>query len=320
MLLDEILELFLYSRKQGLSGAKKKASEFTLKNYRQCLSHFISFMQDKQNKNAYEKITRTDVRLFVEYVNDNKRWKKEATKLTILRALRTFFRFVDLDDECREHEPRLQGWAKVLPPIPRNPARSFIPTPKELKDLRNKFDTNEFWGFRNYVAYSYMMGTGQRINEICWARLEHLQLDENLVYVPEEGKTGSRLVPIDDSLARLLRQWLKKRAKQKGASESSFLFLARGGTQCTRSTFGQIFRKLQPESEKGKRITAHTLRHAFGTYYLRNGGGMERLRMITGHKTYEAMKGYLHLAEVGTQQAKAELEAVSPLKMLSRVK
>jgi hypothetical protein len=67
-------------------------------------------------------------------------------------------------------------------------------------------------------------------------------------------------VPIDENLVRLLRQWLKKRARQKEASDSSFLFLALCGTQCNRNTFGQIFRKMQ--TGHGQREANHSTRSA----------------------------------------------------------
>jgi integrase/recombinase XerD len=316
VLLDELLESFIHSRRNGLSGAKGKSSDQTILNYKQNLKHFTAFIEAR-GKFKYEDIGRNDVRAFIEAVNTNPKWKSEASKLTVLRVLRTLFRFVEKDEECQEDE--LKSWAKLLPPIPRNPRRIHIPTPKELKVMRNGWDTDDAWGLRNFVATSFMLGTGQRINEVCHTKMEHLQLDNKLIYVPEEGKTGSRLVPLDDQLVKLLRMWIRKRARLKG-SASPYLFIGRGGTQCTRNTFGQAFRKLQKGSVAGKRITPHVLRHSFGTYYLRNGGGMEKLRMITGHSTYEAMKGYLHLAQVGSDEAKEELARVSPLKMLDSVK
>lgn len=315
MTISELLESFIHSRKHGLSGAKGTSSETTIANYKQNLAHFESFMEGR-GRFKYEEITRGDVRAFIEFVNGNSRWPAESSKLTVLRAVRTLFRFVDVDEECQEEE--LKNWAKLMPPIPRNTSRIHIPTPKDLKAFRNSWDTQTAWGFRNYVAMSYMLATGQRISELCHTKLEHLQIDNKLIYVPEEGKTGSRLVPIDESLIKLLKLWIKKRAKLKGANDSPYLFISRGGRRCSRHAFRLAFSKMQPESSAGKRITPHVLRHSFGTYYLRNGGSMEKLRMITGHSTYEAMKGYLHLAQVGSDAAKDELDRVSPLKMLDK--
>lgn len=318
MLITELFESFMHSRKNGLGGAKGKATADTIDQYQRNLKHFVEFMQDKRDRLKYEAVSRADVRAFIEFVNTNPRWPAESSKLTVLRVLRTLFRFVEKDEECQEE--KLKSWATVLPPIPRNTSRIHIPTPKDLKTMRGKWDTSTVWGFRNFVAMSFMLGTGQRVTEICHTKMEHLQMDNGLLYVPEEGKTGSRLVPLDESLAKIVKLWLKRRAKLKGAGESPYLFIGRKGVQCNRQMFGKAFRKAQPGSVAGKRITPHTLRHSFGTYYLRNGGGTEQLRMITGHKTYEAMKGYLHLAQVGSDAAKKELEKVSPLKMLDSVK
>ena len=314
MILNELFDAFLYSRKNGVNGAKCKASPFTMTLYSVNLGYFFAFMQEVRGRTKYEEITRTDVQEFVEYVNNNECWKSVATKLNILRVTRTLFKFVENDEECQEQ--KLRSWRHILPAIQRSPRRNKIPSTKELKSLRNDWNTGNIWGFRNYVMYCYMLGTGQRLGEVVYARLDYLKLEEGMVYVPEEGKTGWRLVPVDQSLLRILKMWIKKRAKIRGADESPFLFMARGGKQLTRSAVGQAFRRIQPDRKVGERITAHVLRHSFSTYYLRNGGNMEKLRLITGHKTYDMLKEYLHLAEVGSDQAKQELERVSPLKML----
>ena len=55
-------------------------------------------------------------------------------------------------------------------------------------------------------------------------------------------------------------------------------------------------------------------RHVFCTYYLKNGGGIAKLKAITGHSSYQILDHYVHLAEVGSQEMRDEQERVSPLK------
>jgi site-specific recombinase XerD len=315
MTLNELFESFIYSRENGIAPAKRVASAATIDNYKRQLKPFLTFMMLDRGRLKYEELTSADVKAYVSHVNKHESYKSVATRLTMLRVIRTLFKYVEQDEGCQEES--LKSWGKLLPPIPKNPRRERIPTPKELKHVKNIWDTSGFWGFRNYVAYCFVLGTGQRISEICWTKLEHLQLDNAMVYVPEQGKTGSRLVPVDDELVKLLKVWLKRRAKMRNGADSPWLFVARGGRRCTKDTFGKAFRKVQQGSDPAKRITPHTLRHAFGTYYLRNDGNIERLRMIIGHQTYDTLKGYLHLAQVGSDQTKAELNRVSPLKMLN---
>lgn len=311
MFLEELIEMFLASRKPQHAAV---VSRRTIENYRLFLDDFVRIMGDC-GRVTWEQITPRDFRAYIEHVNSNPTWVSPSTKLTALRSVRTLCKFVGSNLECRDE--KLTDWSHLIGTVGPNERRKFIPAVKELRILRGVFNTNTIVGLRNYVVFSLIMGCGFRIGEICWLKLEHLQLEQGMIYSPPEGKTGSRLVPLDSKMTGLLKTWLKMRIKIKGANEVPWVFLGRGNRQCTRNTFGIALRKAQKGSTKGSRVTAHVLRHSFGTYYLRNGGNMERLRLIMGHTTYKTLQGYLHLAEVGSTQAKAEIEQVSPMKMLS---
>jgi hypothetical protein len=41
---------------------------------------------------------------------------------------------------------------------------------------------------------------------------------------------------------------------------------------------------------------------------------MEKLRSITGHTTYEMLKDYLHIAQIGSKAVAEEMERISLLK------
>lgn len=316
MLLDEVIQSFVHSRQLGLreTGAKGVCRPRTLENYRYHLEMFVKFMQETRGKATWESIKKVDVLAFVAAYQSRTDWT-ESTKLGLFRVVRMLFRFISKDEECREE--KLTDWSNCLPAIKKNPSRTFIPSVKDIRTMQKSFNANTLYGLRNYVVFSLVMGTGLRIGEICFLKLEHLQLDTGYIYVPQEGKTGSRLVPIEDKVVSLLKAWLRRREKITGIYTVPWLFVSRGLRQCNRHTFEIAFTKIQGSKDKGQRITPHTLRHAFGTYYLNNGGDMERLRLTLGHTTYDTTKLYLHLAKVGNEKGKEELERVSPLRMLS---
>lgn len=313
MLLEELVESFIHSRRTGTAGAKGVARPRTIQEYKENLDLFLDFLRAR-GRVSYEEVTRADIRAYIEHTNTKQDWSL-ATKLTRLRPLVTLFRFIERDEECKELG--LKSWEKVVPPLPRNPRREFIPSIDKLKQIRGLWRTDTLLGFRNHVIYSLMLGAGLRVGEVCWLKTkDHLQLENNALIVPTEGKTGTRIVPLDAGLVKLLKMWLKKRDLLHGATQSPWLFIARGGRQCTPNQIALVFRRAQPD--RVNRVTPHTLRHSFGTYYLHNGGNMERLRLILGHTTYDTTKQYLHLAETGSEKAKEELERVSPLAMLNK--
>jgi site-specific recombinase XerD len=316
MLLEEVVSAFLYSRRHGIreSGAKRKSTPTTLINYDAQLRPFIAFVQSR-NKHEWDAVSREDVRGYIEWVGRKENWS-EATKLSHLRTLRTLMKFIEKDDECREAE--LRTFVKLMPAIPRNPPRKQIPSPVDLRRWRDAVKPKGKLGLRNYVAFSLWLETGLRSEELCGLRLDWLALDDSRIYII--GKTGPRNVPITDRMVRMLKTWLKKRSTMVHAKESPYVFVGRRGERLTPNGFGQTFRKMRAANPKLSRLSPQLIRHFFGTYYMKNGGELERLRLMLGHTTYYATQNYLHLAQVTGTEAKDELERVSPLQMVERTR
>ncbi len=316
MLLEELKDAFLYSRKQGTPPARRAATPETLAMYDKNLTILNTFLQGRKSRTRYEDVIAKDIREYIEYVNGHPTWAL-ATKLQRKRVLRSLFHFIDVDEECSG----LKSFHKLIGVITECPSKEFVPSAKEMRDFRSAFSTTTRYGLRNYVVFSLILGTGMRVSEVCWLRLEHLALDQNLITVPKEGKTGTRVVPVETKLVELLRTWLRKRRLIKGHDTEPWVFLAKTGGRCTRNTFRLAFRRarqvVKDTTGKDVPITPHTGRHAFGTYYLENDGNMERLRRIMGHTSYRTLQKYLHRSQVSGAKALTELEKSSPLRMVN---
>ena len=313
MLLEEVVRLFLHSRKRGVGGAKRPARPQTLRAYEYGLEHFAGFMQEQGVVN-YTQMSKAHMVSFLDWMDARKGrmgnpWSA-ATKLQILRTLRALFFWLEKDEDCQAEG--MKSFRSSLPTIGKTPGRTYIPTMKELTTFRNAFDTKTRVGYRNFVAFSLMLGCGLRIGELSYLTVDHLKLEEKRLVVPEEGKTGTRNAPLTADMARTLKGWLRFRAK---FAKSPYVFVNRSGGQCRPTAFAHAFRKLRAKHNLPK-ITPHTNRHAFCTYYLLNGGSMAKLKLITGHKSYEMLENYLHLAEVGGKEMQEENERVNPLRNL----
>jgi site-specific recombinase XerD len=317
MLFAELVTAFLYSRKHGIkeAGAKCKASAQTLENYECQLKVFVDFMENERNKSKWGSLGREDIRAFIEHVNEEPEWSK-STKLTYLRTVRTLMNFIEKDEECADR--KLKSWKKELPAIGENEARKNIPTPLQLKKWRAAFNTDTIFGYRNYVAFSLVITCGIRVGELSNLKMDWLKLDNREIFV--DGKTGPRTVPITGECVRLLKGWLKRRDGLSWAKNSVYVFVGHYSERCEENGFGQVFRKMRKLNPDLVKLCPHLLRHSFGTYYIRNGGNLAKLQMVIGHANIKTTSKYLHLAEVGSEQIKEELEAVNPLKMLDGVR
>ena len=314
MMLQETVKYFLESRRRGMTGARKKSGPSTMKIYTANMHAFTSFMETAAGNGGivmYEHIKKSHIVEFLGWIDQKEQsqeWAK-ASCLQVLRTLRTFFRWVDLDEDCQD--AGLKGLQRYLPAIEKNPRRTDIPQIADLSLFKNGFNTKNRWGYRDYVATCLMLCTGIRLGEVCNLRLDNVLLEDRVLLV--SGKTGPRPIPITTEMVGILKGWLRRRQTCKTSEGSPFVFVSKYRPQMAVNAFGARFRKHRRKHNL-PRISAHTLRHSFCTHYLKKGGDMEKLRMMTGHTTYEMLKEYLHLAKVGGKAMQDELEKVSLLK------
>jgi site-specific recombinase XerD len=316
VILNEMVRLFIDSRRRGTTGARRKCSSKTVKIYEDNLRVFENYLQTEVKDGGltrYESIRRLHIVGFLDWLEKKESsgdWAK-ATALQILRTLRTFFRWVDLDEDCQLYE--LKGLQKYLPAIVKNPRRLDIPQLSDMRSFKNGFNTDDTWEYRDFVATGLMLSTGIRLGEVCNIKLNEVLFDQKLVVVI--GKTGPRPISLSTDVLLLIKGWLKRRVNCRYAKDSEYLFVSKRASQMTVGSFGQSFRKHR--IKKGlPRITAHTMRHLFATNWLNKGGDMEKLRLMTGHTSYEMLKDYLHVTKIGSKSMQKEVERVNLLKEL----
>jgi site-specific recombinase XerD len=122
--------------------------------------------------------------------------------------------------------------------------------------------------------------------------------------------------------AVLRRHWtthqeMASRAHRLARPECRKLFISRHGDPCTPDLFRQSLednlKRTGLDKELGNdTISAHTLRHFFCTMYLVNGGTLQGLQKITGHKSLDTLMVYVNLAQQMTM-VKEEHKKASPL-------
>jgi integrase/recombinase XerD len=147
-------------------------------------------------------------------------------------------------------------------------------------------------GKRDLAIISTFLDTGIRSNELAHLQVQDANLAE-LYLMITHGKWGKqRPVPISPTLKRLLWRYIAEwRPKLRPRDEALFVnhegrnFLASGIQVMVRRQLSNI----------GVRGGTHLFRHTFATLYLRNGGDIERLRLILGHSTLDVTQRYLHL-------------------------
>ena len=194
-------------------------------------------------------------------------------------------------------------WLTVNKYIPQNPMLE-IPKRKEdeqpraideltLKDLLTCPNLKTFSGVRDYALIILTMDTGIRPFEATQLTIKEFNLKSFEVFIPAAvAKTRiARTLPLTPITAEAIKNLYA--ARHPNWNDQIPLFCTENGTLLTRF---QWSRRLRQYSEKiGVSVTPYTLRHSFGTIFLRLGGNAFNLQKLMGHTTLTMTRKYIAL-------------------------
>ena len=152
--------------------------------------------------------------------------------------------------------------------------------------------------------------TGMRHSEILSIRIEHIDLDCKVIWVPK-AKAGAREQPITDDLARYLERRLSMLPPG-----CPWLFPSPGSVTGHAHTLRKAFRRsVARASMNPDDITPHVMRHTAVTHLVQAGVDLPTVQRISGHKTLAMVARYAHQNGAHVQEAMRQLDArldVSP--------
>jgi site-specific recombinase XerD len=191
-----------------------------------------------------------------------------------------------------------------LPPYPiQHKTLRTIPSREELGRV--------FAGLRGQVRLmaGIMYGAGLRVSECCTLRVQDLDFGAATIRVHNGKGDRSRLTLLPVLLAPALQRqvaWRKALHDQDLAAGAGHVPLPgrlaikyKGAARefrwhTTDEAVSKQMRKAVNEAGLIKRVTPHTLRHAFATHAMRGGNDIETVRELLGHESLETTMIYLH--------------------------
>ena len=151
-----------------------------------------------------------------------------------------------------------------------------------------------FFSRRDQAIVGVQVSTGLRISETFGLRLQDFSSDHGTLTVTQSKSGKPRAVPVGESLARLLADWLRVRPQ---ASETDFLFVTEYGGQLHRDSWGHQFQRYltfaRGQGHALPRITLHSLRHLAGTAMAEH--DLYHASLMLGHSSIQiTADNYLH--------------------------
>lgn len=149
---------------------------------------------------------------------------------------------------------------------------------------------------------------GARIAETVRLDVGDVEIGDKVGVLRIGGHGGSagartRAVPLHPRLRDDLRRWLAARADWPGARTSPALFLNQRGTRLTVRGARDIIARIASAAGEADTVTAHVLRHTFGTNLVRGGTDLVLVAELLGHARLETTRSYAEPSPIDRTEA-----------------
>jgi site-specific recombinase XerD len=276
MNISDAIELFVTAKRAD--GRKPR----TIKGYYRCLPPFADWCTAQSLDT--DNLTRWNFRTYVTEELQGRGWS-EATEGIHIRNLRCFLRWLYTEGITEDN----------LADAVEAPGRSIRfeePLSKdELRQLLEACDKGKY-PIRDRAIIMTLVDTGLRRGEIAELRRDQLSIDGDVVCINRIDPKSQAPKPIflGSTTTSLVLQYLEERTDDTPA-----LWMGRNGP-LTAEGIRQVVKR-RAKNASLERVHPHLFRKTFATWWIRNGGDLDRLKTLGGWKTDEALQVYILLGK-----------------------
>lgn len=265
--------------------------------YARDLRDFLGWL--KARGKALDGAGRDDVEAYM--VHCDAQGLAKSTRARRLSAIKQFYRFA-FEEGWRSDNPAIQ----IRGPGRDNrlPQTLSVAEVDRLIDAARQSGRNRAERLRNTCMLELLYATGMRVSELVTLPVAAAQGNPKMLLI--EGKGGKeRMVPLSPPSRAALAAWIKAReavqaaAIAKGKTASPFLFPSHGKLgHLTRHRFYLLIKELAVAGGvEPRKVTPHTLRHAFATHLLANGADLRSIQTLLGHADVATTEIYTHVLD-----------------------
>jgi integrase/recombinase XerD len=267
---------------------EKSMSGNSIEAYIHDIEKLHQFLEGQGKTHTPENVTLQDIRDFIKWLNEF--GVSPRTQSRILSGIRSFYKFLIMDDQIRNDPTELIEFPKIGRKLP------DVLTVIEIDQLEAAIDLSKSEGHRNKAMIETMYSCGLRVSELVTLKISNLYIDEGFVRVLGKGNK-ERLVPIGSKSIKELQIYLGHHRThiqiQKGFED--YVFLNSRGKGLSRVMVFLIIKKLAETIGLKKQISPHTLRHSFATHLIEGGADLRAVQEMLGHESILTTEIYTHI-------------------------
>jgi len=212
------------------------------------------------------------------------------TQSRIISGLKSFFKYLLLEDEIRQSPAELLESPRTGRRLP-----EFL-TQKEVEKLIDCIDLSIPEGERNKAIIEVLYGCGLRVSEAVNIKLSDIFFKQKFLRVTGKGNK-ERLVPIGSQALKQLQTYIQevRILKHIEPGHQDVVFLNKRGKKLSRVMVFYIIKELAETAGIKKNISPHTLRHSFATHLVEGGADLRAIQEMLGHASITTTEIYTHL-------------------------
>lgn len=217
-----------------------------------------------------------------------------------LSSFRRFFRYI-MREGLRDVDPTADI---EMPRIGRSLPKTL--TEDEVDTLLNAPNTDEPLGHRDRAMLELLYATGLRVSELINLKQSQINFNQGVLRIVGKGDR-ERLIPLGDESQRWLKDFIDgPRMEILLERQTDYLFPTRRGDRMTRQAFWHIIKRYAEKAGVQKKMSPHSLRHAFATHLLNRGADLRVVQLLLGHSDLSTTQIYTHVARERLKDLHAE--------------
>lgn len=260
----------------------KQASENTVQSYRRDLMQMITYLEEKEIREA-AKVTKTSLHGYILHMEEQ---GKAATTISrMMAAIKAFFNYECMQARIRRnpaeslHAPKVEKKAPVILSVDQVSALLAQPSGQTPKEIRDK------------AMLALLYATGIRVSELTGIQMEDINM--NIGFLVCRDGERERTIPFGRSAKAALEEYLEHARNEllRGKGSDYFFVNCTGGAM-SRQGFWKIIKYYGEKAGIEEDITPHTLRHSFAAHLIARGADMRAVQTILGHSDMATTQMY----------------------------
>lgn len=272
-------------------AGERDLSPQTIASYRDAIKLLLTWFRDVEGtppeKLRLADLDRARVLSFLDWL-ETERHNSAATRNQRLAVIKSLARYTAVE------RPEFLDQATQILAIKqkKTPATDMGHlTGDEVKALLAEPDPATRRGLRDTVLLSMLYDTAARVQEICDLNASDVRAARPMVVTLRGKGSKTRRVPLMDPTARLIKDYLDRRAPHLGVgADADPLFngpqhtrLTRWGVTKVLARHVQSLRRRDPSYAAGLNVTPHTIRRTRAMHLLQAGVNLIYIRDLLGH-------------------------------------